>query len=266
MDYETLRCPLQRTIHIEDIFTAFTAKRDAGFRFDGEMHDFWELVYVERGTIWAAEEQHIVKLTENMFILHKPLAFHRLWCDGEGVTFKVISFTAFGSGTLRLENRTGVLPWHLQDLLISILERANALLNGNATHATSIAAGLELLLEDIALADTTTMPRQKQEDFDRIMSVINAHYRDNLSLGALSDLCHMSESKVKKVFRRVYDVGVMKYIGKLRMRDAGQMLRDGVRIKELCDILHFTDCNYFSFAFKRETGLSPREYRQKHAK
>ena len=266
MDYETLRQPLQKSIHVGDIFTSFTSTRDANFHFDGEMHDFWELVYVERGELWVAEEQHIVRLKETMFILHKPLAFHRLWCDGDGATYKVISFTADGDGTARLENRLGALPWHLQKLLAATVERASAFLNGDTKHSTCIAAGLALLLEEISLIDTEPPPKPREMDFDRIMTIINARYRDNLSLEELAVLCHMSESKVKKVFRRVYDVGIMKYTTKLRMRDAGQMLCNGLSIEEICETLHFNDRNYFSFAFKRETGLTPREYRQKHGK
>jgi AraC-like DNA-binding protein len=266
MDYESLRHPLQKRVNVRDVYTAFTAARDADFYFDGEMHDFWELVYVERGSAWAAEEEHVVELKENMFILHKPLAFHRIWCEGKGATFKVISFTAFGDGTARLEKRTGLLPWHLRELLTRTIERAHAVLDADGGAEGCVAAGLELLLEELAQADTTPLPKPDQADFDRIMTVINEHYRDNITLTQLAALCHMSESKLKKVFHRVYDLGVMKYVSKLRMRDAGQLLCDGVSIEEICEKLHVTDRNYFSYAFKHETGLSPREYRQKYEK
>lgn len=264
MDYESLRCPLQRTIGTGDVFTAFTAERAAGFRFDGEIHNFWELVYVERGTIWAAEEQRIVCLHENMYILHKPLAFHRLWCDREGATIRIISFTAHGDGTTRLEHRTGVLPWQLRDLLVATVERASALLDGDCQLGGYVAAGLDYLLEGIAHAADEPLPSESRADFERIMVEINAHYRENITLSELATHCRMSESKLKKVFHSVYDLGVMKYVCKLKMRDAGQMLMDGYSTEEICEALNFTDRNYFSYAFKRETGMTPREYRQKN--
>ncbi len=266
MDYEALRCPLQQPIAINDVFTAFSAQREAGFRFEGEAHDFWELVYVVRGSIWAAEEQHILQLHENMFILHKPLAFHRLWCDKEGASIKILSFTAGGEATARLDRRSGVLPWHLRDLLIRTVDRAGALLDGEQGERAAVAAGIACLLENIAQTAVSPLPDQGRDDFERLMAVIHTHYRENLSLGDIAAQCHMSESKVKKVFRRVYDLGIMKYICKLRMREAGEMLADGTGIDEICEILHFTDRNYFSYAFKRETGISPREYRRKYAK
>ena len=266
MNYETYRHPLQPPVAVNDVFTAFTSEREAGFRFEGEAHDFWELVYVVRGTIWAAEEQHVQQLHENMFILHKPLAFHRLWCDKEGATIKIVSFTASGNGIGQLDQRSGVLPWHLRELLLHTVDRAEALLNGEQSEQTLVAAGIACLLEGIAQTAVHSLSTQKQDDFEQLMGIIHAHYREDLSLGDLAALCRMSESKVKKVFHRVYDLGIMKYICKLRMREAGRLLADGARIDEVCEVLHFSDRNYFSYAFKRETGLSPREYRRKYAK
>ncbi len=266
MAYKWLPHPLKKTITVSDIFTCFTEAYPADFRFYGEMHDFWELVYVERGSIWAAEEQHVVQLHENMFILHKPLAFHRLWCDSVGATVRILSFTAYGDDTAKLEHRTGVLPWNLRDTLIGTADYARALLDGDRSVGGYVAAGLEYLLAGIANTAAETLPSQGRSDFERVMASINAHYRENLSLSELATHCRMSESKLKKVFHSVYDLGIMKYICKLKVRDAGQMLADGHSTEEICEALHFTDRNYFSYTFKRETGMTPREYRQKTEK
>lgn len=258
-----LRHPLQKSIHVTDIFSCFTGDHYANYRFYGEMHDFWELVYIEHGSAWVAEEQHIMQLHENMFIIHRPLVFHRLWSEGSVATSKIFSFNATGQGLAQLERRTGVLPGHLHDALITTVDRGIAFLNGNRQLGGCVASGIEYLLEEIAHADIRPLPNQSRSDFEQVMSTIHTHYRENITLSELAALCHMSESKLKKVFHSVYDLGIMKYICKLKVRDAGQMLADGYSTDEICEALHFTDRNYFSYTFKRETGTTPREYRQK---
>ncbi len=266
MAYDWTPHSLQKTISVSDIFTCFTGEYAAGYRFYGEMHDFWELVYVERGSIWVAEEQHVVQLHENMFIIHRPFTFHRLWCEDSGATMKFFTFNATGRDVTKLERRTGVLPWHLRETLLATVKRGAAFLNGNEQLGGCVAAGIEYLLEEIAHTDVSPLPNQSRSDFECIMSCINAHYRENITLAELSAMCHMSESKLKKVFHSVYDLGIMKYLCKLKIRDAGQMLADGYTTEEICKALHFTDRNYFSYTFKRETGMTPREYRQKTEK
>ncbi|MBQ4612344.1 MAG: helix-turn-helix transcriptional regulator [Clostridia bacterium] len=266
MDYQPHALSVHDWLLLTDIYTAFTAERADDFVFDGEMHDFWELVYVTSGSIWAAEEQRIVHLKENMFILHKPQAFHRLWCDGDGATIKIISFAAFGTATKMLEQRGGVLPWHLHEPLCTTIDHAASLIDGDAARAGRVIAGLQYVLTELAHITEQPLTDHSRLDFELLMQTIHRCYRENPTLKELAARCNMSESKMKSVFRSVYDMGIMKYVTKLRIRDAAQMLTHGDSIENICDTLHYSDRNYFSYAFKREVGLSPQEYRRKYRK
>ena len=55
------------------IISAFTGNYPDGYRFSGEMHDFWEIVLVRHGSLWVAEEQKIQNLKKN---IHKILKIH----------------------------------------------------------------------------------------------------------------------------------------------------------------------------------------------
>ena len=65
----------------------------ADYTSPGERHDFWELVYVDRGevTIWANENKYLLKTGEMAF--HRPNEYHNVlpYC-GKPADIIVIAF------------------------------------------------------------------------------------------------------------------------------------------------------------------------------
>ena len=47
------------------------------------------------------------------------------------------------------------------------------------------------------------------------------------------------------------------------MAKAIKYLKEGYSVGEVADMLSFSSSNYFSSAFKKETGMSPGAYKQK---
>ncbi len=252
------------------IITSFTGNYPDGYRFGGEMHDFWELVLVRGGSVWVAEEQKILNLGRNMFIVHKPMAFHRLWCSGSDTSVKIITFEAKGGMLKRLEGLSGTCPWQLADFLSQTIDFGHTLLHDRLGSeerdelSGRVKARLTAILYEFAELERTDEGVHETTDAERILATINEHYLEDISLETLATFCRMSESKIKKDFRSIYDGGVMKYICRLKMRDAAVMLSEGKSTDEICEALSIHDKNYFSFVFRREVGVTPSEYRRHH--
>src|SRR5262245_32166435 len=79
-DYQ--RTLLAPTIVIDRLITMFYFEFGRDYVFSGESHNFWELLYVDRGEIevMADEERHL--LTQGMMIFHKPNEYHRFYAVG----------------------------------------------------------------------------------------------------------------------------------------------------------------------------------------
>ena len=69
---------------------------------------------------------------------------------------------------------------------------------------------------------------------------------------------------MKRIFRCFSDVGVAKFFMSLRMRRAMELLDKGLSASETAEQLDFSEISYFYTVFKRETGMTPTEYRKKH--
>lgn len=86
-----------------------------------------------------------------------------------------------------------------------------------------------------------------------------------LSLQTVTDYLAVSTSYFSSVFKSRTGLTFVEYLTKLRMDKARQILAHTERrTYEVAEDVGFSDPHYFSAAFKRVTGMTPREYRGSH--
>ena len=84
-------------------------------------------------------------------------------------------------------------------------------------------------------------------------------------LEELCRLCNLSEAQLLRIFKRDFGQSPLAYLLQAKIHLACQQLScSNITVKELSDMLHFTDPFYFSRIFKRKTGYSPRDYHRAH--
>jgi AraC family transcriptional regulator len=82
------------------------------------------------------------------------------------------------------------------------------------------------------------------------------------SLGELADLCGISVRQLTRAFRVSRGSSIAEHIAQKRIGQAKQLLAEGAAIKAIAYTLGFTSQANFSYAFRLETGLTPRQYRE----
>ena len=82
-------------------------------------------------------------------------------------------------------------------------------------------------------------------------------------LNLIANIMNYSPSYLTKIFCQVYDQTPSKYITNLRISHAQKMLLHNpeLSIREIGEMVGYHDQGYFSRIFKKQTGLSPFEYR-----
>ena len=90
------------------------------------------------------------------------------------------------------------------------------------------------------------------------------HYNDpNLSLNTLTEYLAISNSYFSAIFKAKTGSTFIEYLTRLRMERAKQILSmTDRRTYEVAEDVGFSDPHYFSVAFKRVTGMTPKEYRE----
>lgn len=97
-----------------------------------------------------------------------------------------------------------------------------------------------------------------------VLEYIQAHLGDStLSVDTLAKQCAVSDTYLRKLFVQQLGETPQKYISRLRLERATELLRSGYySVSEIADRCGFNNPNYFSLFIKKETGLSPLQYRK----
>ena len=95
-----------------------------------------------------------------------------------------------------------------------------------------------------------------------ILGYIEASLPGEISLGDISAVFFMSEGHLCRLFKKEMGMSIMAYVKRQRMLMAARLLRDsGASVSAIAQRVGVADPNYFCRAFKKETGLTPGEYR-----
>lgn len=261
--------PVNRCISIPSIVMGIDADRDKDFFFPGESHNFWEAVFVSKGEITATADERIYQLKQGMLLFHKPMEFHRLIADGKNAShLKIISFTAQGELMKRFENRCFNLSLSEQDAFAEIDDyflKAYLAYDSAPDRFDALSNMAAVLLECFLLRlkekqEYTPRHLSYNEDiYYRIVKTMKDSCDQSLSIEDIAKRLNMSASNVKRVFALYSDIGLAKYFLNLRIRRAKELLNDGLSPRDAAEKLGFQP-NYFYTVFKREVGITPKQY------
>lgn len=256
---------VKRRFSIDGLVTALDEVRPQGFYFDGEMHDFWEMVYVADGFATATADGQVYELSPGQLLLHKPLEFHRIWsAKNSAPRLLLLSFHATGD-MRQYEGGFYTLDADMRAAYETLTRRMQKAVHANTADAMQrAAASLELFLLELPQATAhPTVSTTAQKQFRDIVKMMEAHLHETLSVSEIAALCNMSEGNLKRVFRMFSDCGAAKYFLTLKMRRARQLLADGNAVSTVAAALGFAEPSYFCAVFKRETGVTPGNYRRR---
>lgn len=274
---------IKKAIEIESLVSLFDAHYRGSFNFPGEFHPFWELVYVKDGLVNVSGDEKIYLLQKGDIIFHKPMEFHRIWsADGNDIRVFISAFRAGGTAISKLEELATPLTTKQTEIIEKLTEftKKHFPEEHGQFHQTmfehwsdesesiqTVINLMEILLLSVSkqgsIAMRTTDKSGVSEIYREIISKLNENVYGQITLSQLAEQCSFSVSQIKRVFAKYSDIGIHKYFIKLKIAMSIRMLGKGMSISKISDSLSFSNQNYFSSAFKRETGLSPSEYKKR---
>lgn len=97
---------------------------------------------------------------------------------------------------------------------------------------------------------------------DAILSYINTHMQDDLSLDELSSHFYLSSSYICRIFKAATGTTINKYITAKRITLSKSLLSQGYSVNEACEACGFNDYSNYLKAFTKAVGISPKKYAQ----
>lgn len=94
-------------------------------------------------------------------------------------------------------------------------------------------------------------------------SFMDINYSDNVNIAELAVQAQLSEVHFRNEFKKYYGTSPLAYLKQVRIDNAKQLLRSGYyTVTDVALACGFESISYFSYEFKRMTGVSPTEYMQ----
>ena len=125
----------------------------------------------------------------------------------------------------------------------------------------------EILFLDIIQNQNKPKPSYQTRSstiYHNIITYMEHRILEWVTVEDIAKACNYSPAYIKKIFSKYSDAGIHSYFLKMKLRKAILLLEDGKTIQETSNLLSFSNANYFGVVFKREFGMSPRNYIKEH--
>jgi len=100
---------------------------------------------------------------------------------------------------------------------------------------------------------------------EKIIEYMRHNINSKLTLADLSQLVQLSPTYLSGIFKETTGYSVIEFFNKIKVDKAKELIIEGdKKVKEVAQILGFTDEFYFSRIFKKIEGISPLEFYRKN--
>lgn len=102
-----------------------------------------------------------------------------------------------------------------------------------------------------------------KESASQMMQYVHEHYNEEINLDSLAHFMHLNKSYVSRFFKETVGMTFSSYLRHYRIEQAKKLLRTSeLTITEIAEQVGYPELTYFSRIFKKETNLTPNEFKQ----
>ena len=255
------------------------------FKYDGESHDFWEMVYVDKGTINIKADKKNYTLSQGEIIFHKPNEFHSIYANEvDAANVFVFSFDAPQKSMVFFKNRCMQVPPELKKHIAAIVNesektfqpmkvndkslkvRDDAPYGGQQLIRTYLEQFLILLIRTNQKNSDVRLFPTKESLENHLVGDIIEYLKNNMDKKInMDDVCEefkYSKTYLSSIFRKDTGYTIIAYWVELKIKEAKRLIRSSsLNFSQISDKLAFDNPHYFARVFKRVTKMTPSEYK-----
>ena len=273
--------------YIPEIVTIHYYELDKSFVFDGEQHDFWEMVYVDKGAVEIRADDKTLALNQGEILFHRPHEFHAIRALRSNPNFFVISFVCRSPAMRLFEGYRAALSQSLRPFVSSIIaearnsfhipkndvtlvklrRRSQAKVGGEQLIKTYLEQLLILLARAVLEQQENSVSPVRESMETQLIATIKSYIQNNLAkkitMEELAGVTGYSTSYISRVFRQQCGTTIGRYITAKKISYAKELIRNHTyNFAQISDMLGFDTPQYFASTFKKETDMTPSEFKR----
>lgn len=283
------RVGFDKIFNVEKLITIFYMELSKNFSYEGERHDFWEMVYIDKGEMICTADKNRFVLKSGEMTFHKPNEFHNLSGDNKTapnvsiITFecksramkyfegKIFRLDAEEKGILSTLFQEGLSCYKLEDEHNPLLQKLDIIENAPFGSSQMTKNLLEMFLIKLCRSKEVLTKKMRRNyvidgvevpyNVKEILDILHQNIYGKISIKDIAAMLGKSESSVKKLFAEYH--GIIKYYNSLKIKEAKRLIREErYNLSQIADMLSFDNPQYFSKCFKQFTKMTPTEYKK----
>ena len=128
---------------------------------------------------------------------------------------------------------------------------------GSEAMCETLIIQLLIHISRLSEAEPARPERIADPKIQQVLSYINEHFREDLTVEALADRVYMSRYHFMRYFKAQTGTTVHAYVRQKRLVHAARLIREGVSAVKAAELSGFNDYSAFHRAFKASFGISP---------
>jgi len=285
MKLNYIKHKIANLINITRIVTIHYYEFNKNYSYDGESHNFWEMVYIDAGTVQIKANNKEFHLKQGEVIFHKPNEFHTIKTNEEtAANVFVISFVCSSESMSFFKGKTMTVPSKLKKYISTIIEEYSQTFNSMATEDIKLElkenppiGGQQMIktyLEQFLIMlirsesdkhDLRVFPSKESMENHLVSQVIQIIEENTYSKITVDQICsklNYSHTYLSKIFKTACGYTILEYILKNKIREAKKLIREEkYNFTQISYLLAFDNPHYFSTVFKKISNMTPTDYK-----
>lgn len=285
---------LHNSINIGKIYSIHYFEYMNDFSFEGESHNFWEFICVDKGEVGVTAGDSFTILKKGDIAFHQPNEFHNVQAvSGIAPNLVVISFQCTDDAMRFFKKKILQIDETERNLLADIIIEArrcfdcrlddpylqnmpmkepdlfgaeqmiHLLLTQFIIHLIRRYSAPLMLHKRLPRLESikATKSRSDTEVFNRIVGYLEEKLNTRVTI---EQICHdnlIGRSQLQKIFKEQCNMGIIEYFSLMKINAAKELMRTNqMNFTQISEHLGYTSIHYFSRQFKKATGMTPSEY------
>lgn len=261
-------------IQINELIAYYYNIRSANYNFAGEKDSYWELTYVDSGTLYTQIDEKTYELHNNEMILYAPKQFHKQWTEENTCSYLsiIIDMDIVSKKEIELlTNRVFSINRRIKSAIDRFVDASTEeyeFTNNILIEALNRIV-VELLTDPDQKAPKVASTPMQQNFENELLNQIIVYIGENIftNFNNVEELCQhfgLSRSSLQNLFKNNLNIAPKRYILNMKLNKSKELIMESkYTISEIAGLLGFSSIHYFSRRFKQEFGISPTDYANK---
>ena len=225
------------------------------------------LIYVLADEVQILRQDEWQELAPGSVIIIPPNTPYKCKCATGSASFLWVHFTGSNVRQILDRYKIGLFPSIYKTATVNnVSSRFQKLFEGFARNDDYRPFDLSSLLDRLLIEIGRAIKKTETErvSLSRSIRFINENYTTQIKIPDLAKMENMCMTAYNMAFKKQMGMPPTKYIIKLRTDNAKELLRTtNLTIREIGALCGYDDVNFFRKTFKRATGYTPAEFREK---